>query len=1160
MKKHILFFLLLAMVTAANAAYLRNVRVTLSQPDGTKFECFASGDEFYNYLHDAQGFTIILNPSTGYYVYADLSDDKLIPTQLIAGRSNPAESLTPYLNISAEKRMQMRKAWDVPEHLKVEQKRTRETNHGTINNIVIFIRFADDGNFQNSFQSVNNMFNINTSSQSMQGYFAEASYNQLNIQTTFYPAPNGNQIVSYQDSHNRGYYQEYSYSNPEGYQGGNDGYERMQREQALLKNAVNYVNSNNMVPGSLNIDYDNDGYVDNVCFIVRGEPGAWSSLLWPHQWSLYNEYAYINGKRVYTFNFQLADAGEGYFDTSTMCHEMNHSLGAPDLYHYYYGTNLNPVGLWDLMEYNANPPQHMGAYMKYRYGNWIDNIPEITSNGTYSLHDLSSSTNNCYKIASTSPGQYYILEYRKKSVEAAIPGSGLLIYRINTAADGMGNMEYDGYSNFDEVYIYRPNGTTTQNGNYNNAHFSSQVGRTAFDATTNPHAFLINGSLDNDIHISSISSAGETISFTVTLGEQQQQLQVTATEINDSNVNVAWTASESVTFNFDNSSLQGWTTIDADGDGHNWMVGSEMMGTGNGHNGSNDLVLSQSYENDRGILYPDNYLICPTKDHYTQMSFWACGQDANYAAEHFSVEVSTTNNTNASAFTTIQEWTLTAKDQGTWHQFTVDLSQYSGQQIWVAIRHFNCHDQFYIDVDDITLLKTSGKVSKDTYTVYRKNVATGSQTTLSSNVNGMSYNDSGWGSVSAGQYKWGVKTNGTSDIFWSNAITKQEIIETYNVTVTATPTAGGTVSGGGTYDEGTSATVTATPNAGYHFVNWKEGSNVVSTSASYTFTVTSNRNLVAYFELSPVPTYNVTVTANPTAGGTVSGGGTYDEGTSVTVTAAPNAGYHFVNWKEGSNVVSTNSSYTFTVTSNRNLVAYFELSPVPTYNVTVTANPTAGGIVSGGGTYDEGTTATVTATPNAGYHFVNWKEGSNVVSTNSSYTFTVTSNRNLVAYFELSPVPTYNVTVTANPTAGGTVSGGGTYDEGETVTVTAVANANYIFVNWTENGTELSTSTVYSFEVTRDMNVTANFSYITGVEENSVAVEVYPNPANAEMNIICERMKRITIISISGKVVFDAEVANDKETVDVSRFSQGSYILRISTIDDVVTKIVTVTK
>jgi hypothetical protein len=72
------------------------------------------------------------------------------------------------------------------------------------------------------------------------------------------------------------------------------------------------------------------------------------------------------------------------------------------------------------------------------------------------------------------------------------------------------------------------------------------------------------------------------------------------------------------------------------------------------------------------------------------IDFWACGQDASYAAEHFGVAVSTTNNTNPSAFTVLQQWTLTAKgtryegprgnrDQGTWYHFTVDLSAYAGQ-------------------------------------------------------------------------------------------------------------------------------------------------------------------------------------------------------------------------------------------------------------------------------------------------------------------------------------------------------------------------------------------------------------------------------------------------------------------------------------------------
>lgn len=511
MKRALFFIVMFGPLFFAKAAYLENVPMTLTQPDGTKLECFASGDEFYNYLHDAQGFTIIQDHANGFYVYADLKDGELVPTDLIAGRSNPAGRLKPYLSISPEKRMERRKAWDVPEHLRKPETKNRDTNHGTLNNIVIFIRFADDAEFTNTFSSVNNMFNENQSEVSMQSYFKEASYNQINIPTTFYPAPIGENIVSYQDTQSRSYFQPYdATTNPVGYNGDD---ERTEREHALLERAVNYINNYDMIPDDLNIDYDNDGLVDNVCFVVRGDVGAWSSLLWPHQWELYSRNVYINGKKVHTFNFQLADAVL-YFNTSTMCHEMNHSLGAPDLYHYSF-TGPTPIDKWDLMQRQTTPPQHMGAYMKYMYGNWIDEIPEITEPGVYTLHDISSSTNNCYKIASPESNQYYVLEYRKKSVEAAIPGTGLLIYRINTDEEGYGNRYWDGVTRFDEVYIFRPGGTTTADGSINSAYFSAESGRTAFDASTNPKPFFIDGTVDNNLMISEISAAGETISFRV---------------------------------------------------------------------------------------------------------------------------------------------------------------------------------------------------------------------------------------------------------------------------------------------------------------------------------------------------------------------------------------------------------------------------------------------------------------------------------------------------------------------------------------------------------------------------------------------------------------------------------------------------------------------
>ena len=219
----------------------------------------------------------------------------------------------------------------------------------------------------------------------------------------------------------------------------------------------------------------------------------------------------------------------------------------------------------------------------------------------------------------------------------------------------------------------------------------------------------------------------------------------------------------------------------------------------------------------------------------------------------------------------------------------------------------------------------------------------------------------------------------------------------YNINVSANPVAGGNVSGGGTYSSGSSVTVTASPNSGYSFVNWTEGGTQVSASASYTFSATVDRTLVANFTQS-AQNYTLTVKASPKTGGTVSGGGTFAGGSSVTVTASPNSGYTFTNWTQNGVVVSTSANYTFTLTSSRSLVANFTQT-TGGYTITVSATPTKGGTVSGGGTFAGGTSQTVTATATARFHFVNWTENGSVVSSSSSYTFALNANRNLVGNF-----------------------------------------------------------------------------------------------------------------------------------------------------------------
>ncbi|MBR4217933.1 MAG: M6 family metalloprotease domain-containing protein [Bacteroidales bacterium] len=519
MKKAFLFLLpLLFLTLMAQAAYLTNVPRTVVQPNGDTLHCFISGDEFHHWLHDKDGYTIIQDKQTGYYVYAIREGEALAPTSYIAGKVNPASvGLAPYQNISASLWMQKREQMEAPARkMDMSSVATKgEKNHGVLNNIIIFINFADDGGFEQSFAEVNRMFNDSSDNAiSMYNFFKQMSFNQLFIPSHFFPAPQGDQVMSYTDSHPRNYFAEYSpVTNYIGYQ--NEA-ERTDREHALIERALAYVES--MIPESLDLDCDGDDKVDNVCFIVRGEVGDWSSLLWPHKWNLYSRECFLHGKRVSTYNFQL-DGTPAYYNTSVFCHEMFHTLSAPDLYHYEDAfSSLSPVGRWDLMSNNTNPPQQTAAYMKYKYGNWIEEIPTITTNGTYTLYPGNSDRKDkmCYLMPC--PGrdnEYYAFEYRRQSPpnDSTIYGSGLLVYRIWQGASG--NANYNGKTVFDEVYLYRPGGSPTRNGDLSTAHFDATQGRDHIDLTTNPVPYFVDGTIDSLFNISYISEPGDSLVFTI---------------------------------------------------------------------------------------------------------------------------------------------------------------------------------------------------------------------------------------------------------------------------------------------------------------------------------------------------------------------------------------------------------------------------------------------------------------------------------------------------------------------------------------------------------------------------------------------------------------------------------------------------------------------
>lgn len=157
---------------------------------------------------------------------------------------------------------------------------------------------------------------------------------------------------------------------------------------------------------------------------------------------------------------------------------------------------------------------------------------------------------------------------------------------------------------------------------------------------------------------------------------------------------------------FNNGFPLTWTTIDADGDGHNWSIYDDFMGCG----GIGGCVSSRSYIFEPGPLIPDNWLITPAisvpNNDQFGLSFWVCSQDQSYAAEHYGVYITTSNDyMNANNYTLLFEETIDAtggsRQQGTWKRKICPLTQFAGQNIHIAFRHFNCTDQFSINIDDV---------------------------------------------------------------------------------------------------------------------------------------------------------------------------------------------------------------------------------------------------------------------------------------------------------------------------------------------------------------------------------------------------------------------------------------------------------------------------
>ncbi len=374
--------------------------------------------------------------------------------------------------------------------------------------IVVFARFNGDPDIDTPRNTFEKMFN--GENHSLKSYFNAVSNNKLSIHSLMYPVDT---ISSHSYELKYCYYcydtdWKGSYPNCKGSDitalfDVNIGF--------IIKELAGNLEGSGDLPDATELDSDDDGNVDNFVILFRGAArgmgkGVYSPQVGVVSPTFTNVHGDIKLKGKTIRNYSIL------FERNSLDTHSRYLLtymGFPPQYRN-TGSLIRSVGPWDPMD--GTHLSYPLAYnrMKYTNAKWVNDIPQITQPGVYTLAPVNQTGNNAYKLLSSDPKQFWVLECRDKSAEweSDIPASGLLIYRVNTNYTGSVTAN-------PEIYLYRKNGTPAVAGDIKSASFSNLNGQIAFNATSNPYAFLSDGSVSNDIDISDITFDGNNISFKV---------------------------------------------------------------------------------------------------------------------------------------------------------------------------------------------------------------------------------------------------------------------------------------------------------------------------------------------------------------------------------------------------------------------------------------------------------------------------------------------------------------------------------------------------------------------------------------------------------------------------------------------------------------------
>ena len=437
MKKFALLLICLMAMLRASAVPAYPYPVTVTQPDGSTLVIQGHGDEFYHFTTTADGYTIVKN-AAGYYVYAQLQNNRLTPTDRIA-RNQAERTANDVSFLEATGKMLIEKANNDGARKSRRKVATKESDsyYKNFRGLVILVNFSDRKFSRSDAHSVyDHMFNdVN-----YKGYKNE------NGTSNRYGSMFIGGVRDYFSQNSMGKFApQFDVVGP--VEVDMKSTEMNGTKNAWVVFAQAIANLSSTVDFS-KYDADGDGYVDMMYFIVAGYGANYSgnsdAYLWPHKWSLeYVDIPRYNGKRMgkYACSVELygwESNNQTILDgIGTVCHEFSHVLGLPDEYDtdYEAGGQSHDPGQWSVMAGGSYSqlgrlPVGYSAFQRYASGFLTPKV--ITSTGKFELNPMQEN-NEAYMLKTPVDKEFFLLENRQQTGwDAMLPGHGMLVFRVDS--------------------------------------------------------------------------------------------------------------------------------------------------------------------------------------------------------------------------------------------------------------------------------------------------------------------------------------------------------------------------------------------------------------------------------------------------------------------------------------------------------------------------------------------------------------------------------------------------------------------------------------------------------------------------------------------------------------------------------------------------------